>query len=91
MTYITTQTASKTLKTDFISIVDDWKVEFTNRIKYEVASKKQNFTYTDALSKSNTNFRTSFDGIMISYDDFIDSNPLASNDYYKYVNLQMYE
>ncbi len=67
------------------TILSDWKAEFIERIKKESKSKKQTFTYTDALQKSISN-RTYFDNCLIEYGRFISSNPLQNNDYYKYVN-----
>ena len=67
------------------AIFTDWKSEFIERIKKESKSKKQTFTYTDALQKSISS-RTPFDVCLIEYGRFINNNPLQNNDYYKYVN-----
>lgn len=77
-TKIKTNVNSKTFFTD-------WKAEFIERIKKESKSKKENFGYVDAFQKS-INTRTDFDNCMIKYNQFISSNPLQNNDYYKYVN-----
>ena len=66
-------------------IFTDWKTEFTKRIQFEVKSRKEVFTFTDALLKS-INRRTEFDECMINYSRFISSKPLLNNDYFKYVN-----
>lgn len=60
-------------------------MEFTKRIQFEVKSRKEVFLFQDALSKS-IGRRTEFDDLMIEYSRFISSEPLISNDYYKYVN-----
>ncbi|MBE0390196.1 hypothetical protein [Flavobacterium sp. PL002] len=66
-------------------IFTDWKTEFTKRIQFEVKSRKEVFSYVDALLKS-TGRRTTFDDLMIEYSRFISSKPLFNNDYYRYVN-----
>lgn len=66
-------------------IFSDWKAEFIERVKKESKSRKQTFSYTDALQKSIAN-RTDFDNCLIEYSRFINSNPLQNNDYYKFVN-----
>lgn len=66
-------------------IVNRWKEDFTPRIQFEVKSRKEVFTYTDAVAKS-IGRRTEFDECMIEYYRFIGSDPLLNNDYYKYVN-----
>lgn len=65
--------------------VNDWKSEFTERIKELSKSKKQDFNFVDALKRSTTS-RNELDKIMIQYLDFINSDPLRNNDYSKYVN-----
>lgn len=67
------------------SIISDWETEFIARVKETVKSRKQEFTYLDAVNKSKL-FRTAFDNCMIEYNRFIKSNPLSNNDYFKYVN-----
>lgn len=67
------------------SLVDDWRAEFTTRIQTTIKSRKQIFSYSDALQKSK-GLRTAFDECMISYLTFIRSEPLLNNDYFKYVN-----
>jgi hypothetical protein len=66
-------------------IFTDWKTEFTKRIQFEVKSRKEVFSYVDALTKS-IGRRTTFDDLMIEYSRFIRSEPLFNNDYYRYVN-----
>ena len=65
--------------------VDDWRNEFTQRIRTESRSTKQLFKYKDALKLSEDR-RTDLDDLMIAYVQFINSNPLKDNDYFKYVN-----
>jgi hypothetical protein len=67
------------------TIVNDWRTEFIVRVKETVKSRKQDFTYLDALNKSKL-FRNDFDNCLIEYSRFINSNPLCNNDYFKYVN-----
>lgn len=66
------------------TIVNDWQEQFTNEIKLASKSRKQTFTYLDALQKSK-GLRTALDDCMISYKKFIKSNPLQNNDYYKFL------
>lgn len=65
--------------------VTNWKHEFTARIKTAIKSKKQNYHFGDAL-KGSEGLRTGYDKLMIEYLDFLKTNPLQNNDYYKYVN-----
>ncbi|MFA5619569.1 MAG: hypothetical protein WDA08_04590 [Weeksellaceae bacterium] len=65
--------------------VDDWRKEFIQRIRTESKSRKQIFNYNDALKLSSER-RTELDDLMIAYVQFINSNPLKENDYFKYVN-----
>ncbi|MDO7174153.1 hypothetical protein [Mariniflexile sp. AS56] len=67
------------------SIVASWKKGFIDRTKTVSKSRKQNFTYEDALSKS-TNSRNDLDAVMIEYISFINSDPLKNNDYFKYLD-----
>lgn len=67
---------------DFVS---NWKSEFTERIKTVSKSRKQEFTYLDALKRC-TDQRSELDKVMIKYLGFINSDPLKDNDYFKYVN-----
>lgn len=76
-----TVTSSKYIKL-FLS---DWQTDFIKRTKETVNSKNLNFTYSDAVKKSEA-FRTTFDDLMIEYLDFINSDPLRNNDYFKYFN-----
>lgn len=66
--------------------VTDWKEDFTERIKEATGSRKQNFHFSDAMNRSGNKTRTELDKIMISYLDFLETNPLMGNDYFKYVN-----
>ena len=47
-------------------IFTDWKTEFTKRIQFEVKSRKEVFTFTDALLKS-INRRTEFRVLKTTY------------------------
>ncbi len=66
--------------------ITDWKEDFTERIKEATGSRKQNFHFGDAMNRSGNKTRTELDKIMISYLDFLKTNPLMGNDYFKYVN-----
>ena len=74
------------LKENYTKIVDEWRVDFIQRIKINSNSKKQDFNYLDALQKSKNSYRTTFDECLIKYSSFINSDQLKNNDYYKYVN-----
>jgi hypothetical protein len=77
---------TKTIQTPaYIEFINEWKKDFTERIKNETKSRKQDFSYYDALKKSKS-LRNPFDECMIQYGSFINSNPLQFNDYYKYLN-----
>src|SRR5690554_4052738 len=73
---------NKTKVSDFIS---DWKTTFTERIKNLSKSRKQDFTFSDALKRC-ADQRSELDKTMIQFLKFINSNPLKDNDYFKYVN-----
>lgn len=76
-------TGKSTIKvSDFVA---NWKTEFTERIKRETKSQKQNFHYEDAVKRSEFSLND-LDKIMIEYLDFINSKPLRDNDYFKYLN-----
>lgn len=65
-------------------IVSEWIKEFTERVRTTTGSTKTIFTYSDAVQRS-LRFRTKLDEVLIQYVEFIASNPLAGNDYFKYV------
>ena len=67
------------------TIVTKWSDEFTERIRTSTKSTKHVFTYFDAVKKSKR-YCNEFDIVMIQYVEFIESNPLRDNDYYKYLN-----
>ncbi len=69
--------------------VNDWQKEFTQRIRTESKSKKQLFKYKDAVKLSEDR-RTDLDDLMIAYVEFINSNPLKENDYFKFVNAYIH-
>jgi hypothetical protein len=66
-------------------IVTDWKQGFIYRVKEAIKSRKQEFSYLDAVNKSSS-LQTDLDRCMITYIQFIESNPLCDNDYFKYVD-----
>jgi hypothetical protein len=66
------------------NIISDWQDDFINRIKIQSGSKKQNFNYNEAVTRSEE-YRNEFDEVLIKYLDFVISNPLKDNDYFKYV------
>jgi hypothetical protein len=65
-------------------IVTEWLNEFTERIRLTSGSRKTIFTYKDAVQRS-IRFCSEFDKVLINYVQFIQSNPLKDNDYFKYV------
>src|SRR5690625_98714 len=65
--------------------ISNWQADFTERMRTQANSKKRNWTYSDAVGC--TSFITQgIDKLMIKYVDYIDSNPLMENDYYRYVD-----
>jgi len=66
---------------DFIK---SWKSDFTDRIKELTKSKKRDWRYYDAV-KSSSFITDPLDIVMIEYLRFINTDPLKTNDYYKYV------
>jgi hypothetical protein len=71
----------------FEHFVEDWKIEFTDKIEQALKSRKEVFTLNDAINKSTTkNRRSKFDSVMIEYLNYVESNPLNENDYFKYLN-----
>lgn len=71
--------------TQISNFITNWKVDFTERIKTISKSRKQDFNFADALKRSRTSW-SELDKTMVQYIEFINSNPLKNNDYYKYVN-----
>ena len=70
-----------------IDFIEDWKIEFAEKVKKEFKSKKQDFTYYEALKKSNDKKgRSKLDKAIIEYLSYIRKNPLNENDYFKYLN-----
>lgn len=72
-----------------IDVLNQWRTEFIKRIKIECKSRKQNFTYIDAVEK--TNFHNDRDLCFIEVSRFLSSNPLRNNDYVKYVSCYIEE
>lgn len=69
----------------FKSFADEWKQDFIPKIKEATKSRKMIFTFADAIERSEGN-RTPLDDVFIEYFQFINSNPLRENDYFKYLN-----
>ncbi|SRR6056297_154561 len=72
-------------RSNYYSIFSEWQKSFTKRIKSETGSRKIDFNLSDAIKRS-VNIRTPFDSCMILYFNFINSNPLRENDYFKYLD-----
>ena len=70
-------------------ILSDWKAEFTERIKNDCKSKKQEFDYNDALNKKS--YHTGRDGCFVEASIFLDRNPLKNNDFANYVSCYINE
>src|SRR5690554_7754862 len=68
----------------FTDFVANWQSEFINEVKRKSGSKKQVFKYEDAVRLSE-NYSNELDKLMIRYFDFVNSDPLKSNDYFKFV------
>ncbi len=69
----------------FYSFVNDWKTNFIQRIKLESKSRKFVFTFADAVERSE-GLRTKTDEVFIEYFEYVNSDPLKENDYYKYLS-----
>ncbi|WP_299164231.1 hypothetical protein [uncultured Eudoraea sp.] len=67
------------------SIIEDWKDDFTSRIRSVSQKGKGSFTFKDAVN-SLENYTNSYDKSFLIYHRFIEGNPLRHNDYYKYVD-----
>lgn len=65
-------------------VMSDWKAEFTKRIQTESKSRKETFTFYDAIKKEN--YHTKRDKVFLSVVSFLNSEPLQSNDYVKFVS-----
>ncbi|MBO0592929.1 hypothetical protein I2486_16110 [Cellulophaga sp. E16_2] len=72
-------------KENYNSIFNEWEESFIKKIKSETGSRKIDFDLFDAIKRSK-NIRTPFDSCMIQYFNFINSNPLNENDYFKYLD-----
>src|SRR5690554_4130376 len=66
--------------------ISDWREDFIERIKEQTKSQKQNFHFGDALNRSGKKTRTELDKVMIGFLEFLETQPLLNNDYFKYVN-----
>jgi hypothetical protein len=69
---------------NYSKIVSDWVNGFTERVRTTTGSKKTVFTYLDAVQRS-VNLQTKLDAVLIDYVQYIETNPLKENDYFKYV------
>lgn len=69
----------------FERFTNEWKQVFITRIKEATKSRKMVFTFADAIERSEGN-RTPLDDVFIEYFQFINTNPLRDNDYFKYLN-----
>ena len=67
-----------------IDVMNDWKAEFTKRIQTESKSRKETFTFYDAIKKEN--YHTKRDKVFLSVVTFLNSEPLQNNDYVKFVS-----
>ena len=66
-------------------LVDSWKDDFIGSVKLQTQSRKVNFSYLDAVNRA-TGLMTPLDKVMVNYLEFINSDPLRNNDYYKYID-----
>ena len=78
--------ASKKSKLDVLS---EWRTEFTERIKIDCKTRKQSFTYIDALDQKS--YHKERDNCFIEAIKFLESNPLQNNDYTKYISCYVNE
>lgn len=67
-----------------IDVMSDWKIEFTKRIQTDSKSRKETFTFYDAIKKEN--YHTKRDKVFLSVVSFLNSEPLQNNDYVKFVS-----
>lgn len=67
------------------NFVNFWKQDFTSKIQIQLNSRKAVFTLYDAIKQSEGR-RSKLDSVMIEYINYINSNPLNDNDYFKYFN-----
>ncbi len=77
--------ATQNNKPRVIDFIDNWKDGFIDRINTISKSKKQDFTYYDAVKRSK-GLCSELDKVMIEYLSFIRSDPLQDNDFYKYLD-----
>ena len=77
--------ATQNNKPRVIDFIDNWKDGFIDRINTISKSKKQDFTYYDAVKRSK-GLCSELDKVMIEYFSFIRSDPLQDNDFYKYLD-----
>jgi hypothetical protein len=72
-------------KNTIINFLDDWKIDFTQRVKTDSGSKKQNFTFGDAIKKHDSKTISQRDKSLLQASQFLYLNPLKDNDFHKYV------
>jgi hypothetical protein len=72
-----------------IDVIELWRTNFVKRIQSECKSRKQTFTYIDALDKKQ--HHTTRDLCFIDTSRFLNNNPLQFNDYVKYVSCYIDE
>lgn len=81
---LTTNSKDTKLIESKADVMSDWTDEFTKRIKHESKSRKQTFTFSDAMEKRV--YHTKRDKVFLSVSRFLGSEPLRNNDYVKYVS-----
>lgn len=69
---------------EFDDFINNWKDDFTDKIRIQSGSKKQKFEFKDAVRIEES--VDSFDRAMLDFLKFKESNPLSKNDYFKFVN-----
>jgi hypothetical protein len=68
-------------------VMNDWKIEFTKRVRLESKSRKETFTFYDAWQKEK--YHTKRDEVFLSVVSFLRSEPLMDNDYVKYASCYL--
>src|SRR5690606_23586740 len=67
------------------TFVEQWEKDFLTKAKIQLGSRKRRFTLDDAMPVLSLT-GSPLDKAMAMFKDFMDTNPLSRNDYYKYVN-----
>lgn len=73
-------------KINIVNFLDNWRTDFIERIKLECNSKKQKFTFKDALERHDAKKISQRDKSLILANKFLRTKPLNDNDYHKYVS-----